>query len=249
LLFDYARVAERRGEERGHTHGFPDKRLQKVVPHPDDAGTRVRRSLQALEDIYNPRPAPLIVNSKNELYDTIAKTIGDVPLAYLEFGVFQGWSIKTIAEKFRHPEARFFGFDSFEGLPEKWDPNNDVGQFSTNGVVPTVSDDRIRLIRGWFQDTVPNFLSSHKFNSPIFIHFDADLYSSTLFLLTTLSSHLDEYYFLFDEFFPDEVNALREFALSYPIEIAFEAVILNEAARPLQLFGCMRRVPFTLHDS
>src|SRR5437588_6236542 len=52
LLIDYARVTERRGEEREHTQGFPDKRLQKVVPHPDDAGTRVRRSLQALEDIY-----------------------------------------------------------------------------------------------------------------------------------------------------------------------------------------------------
>ena len=31
-------------------------------------------------------------------------------------------------------------------------------------------------------------------------------------------------------------------------EIGFEAAILQEAARPVQLFGCMRRVPFTLHD-
>ena len=171
-----------------------------------------------------------------------------MPLTYLEFGVFQGWSIKTIAEKFRHPEARFFGFDCFEGLPERWDPNNDIGQFSTNGAPPILSDSRIKFIKGWFQDTVPEFLRSHILNGPVLVHYDADLYSSTLFLLTSLSNYLNGYYFIFDEFFPDEVNALREFALSYPIEIGFEAAILQEAARPVQLFGCMRRVPFTLHD-
>ena len=66
-------------------------------------------------------------------------------------------------------------------------------------------------------------------------------------VLTTLSHHVKEYYFLFDEFFPDEVNALREFALAYPIELDFDAAILSHAQRPVQLFGRMRRVPFTPH--
>ncbi len=40
---------------------------------------------------------------------------------YLEFGTFQGQSLTAFyraAQKFGVPEMRFFGFDSFEGLPE-----------------------------------------------------------------------------------------------------------------------------------
>jgi hypothetical protein len=35
---------------------------------------------------------------------------------------------------------------------------------------------------------------------PLPEHFDADLYSSTLFLLSSLWLHLPEYFFIFDEF-------------------------------------------------
>ena len=226
---------------------MPADQLTRPLLRPDDDETRVRRGLRALDDIYNPRPAPLVASNKDELYNVVAQTIGDVPLTYLEFGVWQGWSINTMAQKFRHPEARFFGFDSFEGLPERWDPNNDVGQFSTKGETPDTVDNRIRFIKGWFQNTVSDFLASHPFpGNPTLIHYDADLYSSTLYLLTTLCHYYRDYYFIFDEFYPDEVNALREFALAYPIEIGFYASIPHAGERPIQLFGRMRRTEFTL---
>jgi hypothetical protein len=223
--------------------------LQKPMLRLDDDGTRVRRGLAALEDLYSPRPAPLIAGNKDEFCGIVARTIGDVPLTYLEFGVWRGASIARMAQHFRHRAARFYGFDSFQGLPERWDPNNEVGQFSTGGALPNIADDRVSFVKGWFQDTVPGFLGSHAISGPVLVHYDADLYSSTLFLLTALSQYFPEYYFIFDEFFPDEVNALREFALAYPIELGFDAAILNqEHRRPVQLFGRMRRVPFTLPD-
>src|SRR3954462_4800122 len=112
---------------------------------------------------------------------------------------------------------------------------------------PTVEDARINFVKGWFQNTVPGLCRSLAGSpGPMLVHFDADLYSSTLYLLTCLSSHFDEYYFLFDEFFPDEVNALREFALAYPIAISFDAAILSKDNRPVQLFGRMKKVPFAL---
>ena len=68
-------------------------------------------------------------------------------------------------------------------------------------------------------------------------------------MLSSLWPRIPSYYFIFDEFFPDEVNALREFALAYPIELGFDAAILNQQhQRPVQLFGRLRRVRFQLPE-
>jgi hypothetical protein len=87
----------------------------------DEAAWHQRR-LQAYESLYLPRkPAREVAeNDLPALYDVAAGVIGNVPLLYLEFGVFQGRSIGRMAERFPHPAARFVGFDSFEGLPEDW---------------------------------------------------------------------------------------------------------------------------------
>ena len=41
--------------------------------------------------------------------------------------------------------------------PEKWQRSFDQGAFSTDGKVPSLSDDRIIFIKGLFHDTLPNF--------------------------------------------------------------------------------------------
>ena len=58
----------------------------------------------------------------------IPKISGHAPL-YLEFGVFEGETMRWWSQHLDTPGARFVGFDSFEGLPEAWRPGFAAGQF------------------------------------------------------------------------------------------------------------------------
>ncbi len=142
------------------------------------------------------------------------------PIDYLEFGVAEGASIAWWAKRMIHPDARFFGFDTFTGLPEKWakyPPNT----FSTNGNIPHVPDPRVRFYKGLFQHTVPAFLRRFSRRSRIVVHLDADLYSSTLFALTALSGILEPDDFLFfDEFAAptSEFRAFDDFVSAYLVK-------------------------------
>jgi hypothetical protein len=102
---------------------------------------------------------------------------------FLEFGVYTGNS----ATGRRHSRSRFFGFDSFEGLPENWTRNWPKGNFSTDGTIPQIDDERIGFVKGWFQNTLPIFLKGFVPRSRLVVHSDNDLYSSTLFTLATLN--------------------------------------------------------------
>ena len=103
----------------------------------------------------------------------------------------------------KHPRSRFVGFDSFEGLPEDWLPGFPKGAFGTAGQLPDIPDIRVRFEAGWFQNTVPNFLSSdeQRADCPLIIHCDSDLYSSTLFCLASLNGIIRTgTIIIFDEF-------------------------------------------------
>ena len=56
--------------------------------------------------------------SRFENYTAIIKEIADTPITFLEFGVFQGESLRWWSEHLENPATRLYGFDSFEGLPE-----------------------------------------------------------------------------------------------------------------------------------
>jgi hypothetical protein len=108
---------------------------------------------------------------------------------WLEFGVWSGSSINTIAE---HTRRAVFGFDSFQGLPEDWDRGfgqlEKASAFDRGGVMPEVADNVV-LIKGWFDQTLPPFLQiAHE---PIaFMHVDCDLYSSTKTIFDALGARL-----------------------------------------------------------
>src|SRR6185437_13815381 len=123
---------------------------------------------------------------------------------------------------FTNPDSRFFGFDSFVGLPEDWLMHK-AGAFSNQGKLPSIDDKRVDFIQGWFQNTVPTNLGRlaaipHR---KVQLHIDSDLYSSALFLLCQLWNTFQEYYFIFDDFIHDEVVALGDFMSAFPCRVEF----------------------------
>lgn len=122
-------------------------------------------------------------------------------ICYLEFGVASGHSFKWWLQQAKHGSSRFYGFDTFEGLPESW------GVFSKGDMrspIPEVNDNRALFIKGIFQDTLSTFLAEYgttlKAQRKV-IHMDADLFSATLFALSQLYPYLQKGdIIMFDEF-------------------------------------------------
>ena len=106
---------------------------------------------------------------------------------WLEFGVAGGATINYIS-KFTNDKV--YGFDSFEGLPEKWRDGFEKGTFNRDGKLPNVNNN-VELIKGWFDDTLDNFIKTQN-KKVSFIHMDADLYSSTKCVLNKLKDYLDK---------------------------------------------------------
>lgn len=110
---------------------------------------------------------------------------------WLEFGVASGRTINYISG---FTKENVYGFDSFFGLPEKWRDGFDKGAFNSAGTTPTVNNN-VKLIAGWFSDTLPKFIEEEviaKKNKISFIHIDCDLYSSTKCIFDNVKSHLDK---------------------------------------------------------
>jgi hypothetical protein len=167
------------------------------------------------------------IGSRRDAWDFTIRTVaGKEPaqrkILVLEFGVYKGTSIRYFASGLPNPDCRFFGFDSFEGLPVEWS-NKPAGTFSREGSPPEMDDPRISLVKGWFQDTLPQFAVSADGYDAVLVHMDADVYSSTLFVLSQLWSRLDQFYVLFDEFMNDETRALHDCSQAYPARIEFIA--------------------------
>jgi len=138
----------------------------------------------------------------------------------LEFGVFHGRTINLSSEKY--PKRTFYGFDSFEGLPEDWREGFLRGHFSLGGDFPHVNPNVV-LIKGLFSDSLEDFLKENQ-QQVSFLHIDCDLYSSTKYVLEKLKDRLRAgSIILFDEFYnypgweEGEYKAWQEFVNSYNI--------------------------------
>jgi len=60
---------------------------------------------------------------------------------YLEFGVARGISFRWWVDKIKNKDSRFFGFDTFTGLPEDWGTFK-AGDMSNGNKPPQIDDDR-----------------------------------------------------------------------------------------------------------
>ena len=168
----------------------------------------------------NDLPSKEYYNKRYRLFDYILSkhSTPDDPLDYFEFGVADGATFTWWLTKIHHPDSRFYGFDTFEGLPEDWGIHK-KGAFTNDGRVPSFDDTRQSLYKGLFQQTLPAFLTGYANGRQKLILLDADLYSSTLFVLTAMAPHLQTGDLLiFDEFFSPrhEFRAYCDFIRAYP---------------------------------
>ena len=162
----------------------------------------------------------------HELFDLIIRDVADQDVLYLEFGVFRGDSMRYWSRRLKNPRAKLHGFDSFEGLPEAWNIDSPQGHFSTNGAIPIIKDSRVKFFKGWFNETLPGYqMPPH---DRLVVDMDADLYSSTIYVLKALeSSIVPGTYIYFDEF-ADRENELRAFSeFVQDTEMRFELIAAN----------------------
>lgn len=132
---------------------------------------------------------------------------------FIEFGVYKGDTLNYIASNLE--EKIIYGFDSFDGLPEDWRDGFQKGVFELEEL-PEVKEN-VELVKGWFEDTLPEFVSKHP-EKCSFIHIDCDLYSSTKTIFKYLGEKIEKNtVIVFDEFFNypgwknGEFKALMEF--------------------------------------
>lgn len=171
-----------------------------------------------------------IFENRYHLYDYLNfKIVNNNPIDFLEFGVFKGESINYWGNINSKKNSRFYGFDSFEGLPQNWKNlrNVEKGHFDLKGNIPSINDNRISFIKGFFQDTLDLFLENYNSKNRLVVHLDCDLYSSTLYALTRLHERLKKGTILiFDEFNSvlSEFRALEDYCSSYLKEYKILAI-------------------------
>ncbi|NIJ11268.1 hypothetical protein FHU38_001612 [Saccharomonospora amisosensis] len=146
----------------------------------------------------------------------------------LEFGVHTGHTLEVIS-KAREGQL-VFGFDSFRGLPQDWRTHFPAGTFHLDSI-PDVPG--ARLVAGWFEETLPEFLAQH--DEPVdFVHVDSDLYSSARTVLEHVGPRLyPGSVLVFDEYFNypgwqrHEHKAWLEFVAASGVGFRYEAYTAN----------------------
>ena len=160
---------------------------------------------------------------------------------FLELGTRNGDTLRYLASHKDSPMRGlpWHGFDSFEGLPDDVEGSSGgnkatwtAGKYSLHGKLPSMTCcPNVVLHKGWFNETVPCFLSAEHHREPIaFAHMDADIYSSTRSVLDAIFSrcaHRNGTVFSFDELFGSyeqeqhEFRALQESSKLYGVEWRF----------------------------
>ena len=102
---------------------------------------------------------------------------------------------------------------------------------SSGNEQPPMPGNRHQYFQGLFQETLPGFIKNYKHSSKRkLIHMDADLYSSTLFVLTSLSPYIRKGdIILFDEFNVPmhEFKAFKEWTESFYIDYEVLGAVNN----------------------
>lgn len=159
-----------------------------------------RAAIKSADYVEKNMPNVLVLSSddKRLMFDAAINKI-KIDGHMAEFGVFEGESINYLSKKI-YPKI-IFGFDSFLGLTEDYVLDCPQGKFNLNGVPPKVNDN-VKLVPGFFSDTLPNWLKNNP--GPFsFLNIDCDTYNSTFFVLNSIGTNriVPGTMILFDEYF------------------------------------------------
>ncbi|MBI5858476.1 MAG: class I SAM-dependent methyltransferase [Sphingobacteriales bacterium] len=180
---------------------------------------------------YNDFPSKWNYEKRYPLYKWVLEkeNLIDSPINYLEFGVAAGQSFRWFLSQNNNHLSCFYGFDTFTGLPEDFGVYK-KGTFNNNTEPPKINDQRGKFYQGLFQQTLPGFLSVFNNEKRNVLMMDADLYSATLYVLTTIAPFLKKGdVIFFDEFAvpTHEFKAYYDFVQSYYIDMELIAAANN----------------------
>jgi len=187
---------------------------------------------------------------------------------YYEFGVFKGyafWHAQKQAQRLGLTSMRFYGFDSFAGLPDvdglDSTSHNEFykGQFAcsreqvaANLDANGIDWDRTFLIEGYYEDSLTGDLYEQYRMRPIAVALiDCDLYASTCEVLRFIEPLIqDGSLLMFDDwssFDSDNTRgqqrALREFLEAHPEFETEELFTYGKGGQEAQVFTVRRAAP------
>jgi O-methyltransferase len=194
------------------THLFVRKALKKVGLL--ESMTSFKRKFIPANNSFMPCTPHLLIAVNRGLHWCVENRLIE-GTDYLEFGVFRGftlWYVQALARDMGVHDLRFFGFDSFFGLPPingidsggefqeaaYTCPRNDVERFLTSYGVDWT---RTHLVEGWFQKTLTQKTrESLNLRRCSLCVIDCDLYESTDLALKFLEPIIaDQCMVLFDD--------------------------------------------------
>ena len=159
---------------------------------------------------------------------------------YYEFGLYRGhsfWSAQQAADRLGINGMRFYGFDSFEGLPEIEGNDRKSGLFVSGDyrasrkqveqllVEHGFDMDRAVLVEGYFDRSLTaEVKEEHQMGPAVLVMVDCDLYQSTVPSLAFIADRLqDGTIILFDDWYcfgdseqHGERRAFTEFLEAHP---------------------------------
>lgn len=148
------------------------------------------------------------------------------PIIFIEFGVARGYIGHYFYETLLDSRSfRWFGFDTFTGLPREW-RDLPAGAFSSEGIVPDLPKDAFVWHKGLVEETLTDVIVDEMFSlqGMKFVFFDFDLREPSEFALGKIVNRLsigDMIYF--DEAYDDDERHVIERLL--------------ESARQVEVFG------------
>jgi len=178
------------------------------------------RNRRAAADTYNfvesEMPDAPFVQDQFAIIKSLVDEINVMKGSILDLGVYKGASTRALARLF--PNDIIHGFDSFEGLPEDWSHVLKGAFGDVSGALPDMPDN-VKLYKGWFSDTLPEWRKANDSKPISLLRVDCDIYSSTKDIFAATGDMLDpNCIIVFDELIgywgwrAHEYKALLEFA-------------------------------------